>query len=167
MPLVALSVVKLPAAAVVPPIVIPLIVPPVSVTLLLAWVEMLPSSKLVLAAAAVLAPVPPLATGSIPETKLAFAKSTVPALPTPPITLTKPVELLKSCPVPPYCVPTAVPVQVPETTLPKRTFSSVVPLLWVRSNRLLAASYFRRPPLLPICTSAARPLIPKFLMSAI
>jgi len=64
MPLVALSVVKLPAAAVVPPIVIPSMLPPVSDTLFASCVEMLPKPKFVRASASLFAPVPPFETPS-------------------------------------------------------------------------------------------------------
>ena len=150
MPLVALSVVKLPAATVVPPIITPLIAPPVSATLLASCVAIVPKPKFVLAAGAALAPVPPFATDSNPVTKTLDAKFIAAALATPLLNCTTPFAVLKSCPVPPYCVPIADPVQSPETTLPNRTSSRVEPLLWVKSNRLLAESYFKRPPLLPI-----------------
>ena len=97
----AFKVVKEPAAAVEPPITTPLIVPPVSVTFVMSCVAILPSPKPVLAPAAVVPPVPPLAIGKVPLTSV-VKDIAEPALNVPPETLIIPELLLKSCPVPPY-----------------------------------------------------------------
>ena len=55
------NVVNLPVDADVAPIAVPLIAPPVIAILSAAWVEIVPNPKFVLAPAAVVAPVPPLA----------------------------------------------------------------------------------------------------------
>ena len=136
-------------------------------TAVLACVAIVPSPKFVLAPAAVAAPVPPLATANDPVTKLLSLMSIAPALTVPLLTWIVPVLEERSMPVPPYVVPITDPVHVPDVILPIRKSSSVDPSDCVRSKRLLLESYLRRPPLLPNWTSAAIPLIPKFLISAI
>jgi hypothetical protein len=88
---------------------------------------MLPNPNAVLAPEADVAPVPPCATGSwLPlSIKVASLKLILPALAVPLENLTIPVEELKSWPVPPYCAPIDVAVQLPDVTLPKRMSSSV------------------------------------------
>ena len=61
-----LMVVKSPVERVVAPIVVPLIVPPVIATALAAWVAIVPRPSAVLAAEAVVEPVPPLAIANVP-----------------------------------------------------------------------------------------------------
>ena len=161
----AVIVVPVIAAAELAPITAPSIAPPSILTLLLACVAMFPSPKAVLASPALVAPVPPFATGKVPVTS--DVRSTSAALTEPLLIFNTPVELLKSPPSPPYVEPITVPCHVPAPTVPKRTSSNVEPSDCVRSNLPLPESYFKRPPDLPICTSAAIPLIPKFLMSAI
>ena len=160
----AVIVVPVIAAAELAPIIAPSIAPPIF-TESLACVAIVPMPKAVLAAPAEVAPVPPFAIGNVPLTS--DAKATAPADIVPLETLIIPELLLKSCPVPPYCDPIAVPFQAPAVIVPTLKSSSVVPLLCVRSNLPFPESYIKRPPDLPICTSAAIPLIPKFLMSAI
>ena len=64
------SVVNEPAAAVVPPMAVPLMVPPVIVTLFASCVAIVPRPRFVRAPDAVVAPVPPLAIGSVPVTSV-------------------------------------------------------------------------------------------------
>ena len=117
-------------------------------TAVFACTAKFPKPKLVLPPAAVLEPVPPLATGNKPLTS--DVKSIVPSKDAVPLeNLTKPDPELKSCPVPPYVGAIAVAVQVPATTLPRRKSSNVEPLLAVRSNLVLLVSYLSLPPLFP------------------
>ena len=86
-----------------------------------------PRPKFVLAPAAAVAPVPPFATLNAPVTKLLSLRSIAPALTVPDETLNVPVLDHRSIPVPPYAVPIADPVQVPDVTLPSLKSSSVDP----------------------------------------
>ena len=138
------------AAALLAPIIVPSIAPPSMSTALAACTANVPNPKFVLAPDAAVAPVPPFATPKAPVTKLLSLMSIAPAVTVPLETCIVPVLDERSKPVPPYAVPIAEPVHVPDVTLPKRISSKVVPSDCVRSKRLLLESYLRRPPLLPI-----------------